>query len=350
MLDREAGVVAGQGVLLRVREDPDLEPARRQLAGHLVDHRLYAAHRRQVPCHSGIQLDALQRDRAASELPRLRRQAAARRGLPDRPLPGVSDDETYRRFRPGRRPRGLAGHDGVGIQPVRNILSQAEINQILDHALEFGGNISYKSESDGSLSPYEININYFDMLSSSVDPANDISLQINRFITAHAIMFALRGVPGIYFHSLLGSRNWSEGVEQTGRYRTINRQKLSRAALESDLADDRSLRHRIFQQLSSLLKKRASSSAFHPAADQRVIRCHAGIFAIARSSIDGSNRVLCLHNVSEESLDVSVDLRTSSLTPANELVDLVNGQRSPIDDNRIEVSLEPYQFRWLQAE
>jgi sucrose phosphorylase len=253
-----------------------------------------------------------------------------------------SDQTTFFNF--------LAGHDGIGIQPVRNILSQTEINQILDHALEHGGNISHKSDPDGSLSPYEININYFDMLSNSDEKDADLTLQTRRYITSHAIMFALRGVPGIYFHSLFGSRNWSAGVEQTGRYRTINREKLLRAELEADLSDQDSLRHQIFRRLSELLTKRAASSAFHPAGGQRVIRCHQGIFALTRSSVDGSNRVLCLHNVSDESLDLSVDLRASSMAPENTLVDLLTGEISVFEGNRIELSLEPYQFRWLQCE
>ncbi len=244
----------------------------------------------------------------------------------------------------------LAGHDGVGIQPVKNILSLKEINQLLDHALVQGGNISHKSESDGSLSPYEININFLDMLADPTEKDEDMSLVVQRFITSHAIMLALRGVPGIYFHSLFGSRNWNSGVEQTGRYRTINREKLMRTDLEADLSDKRALRHQIFRRFSDLLKNRAASNAFHPAGGQRLLRCHEGIFALARSSIDGSNNVLCLHNVSNKSLDVRIDLRASSLAPTNNLVDLSSREISSIEGNLIELSLEPYQFRWLQLE
>jgi sucrose phosphorylase len=125
---------------------------------------------------------------------------------------------------------------------------------------------------------------------------------------------------------------------------------LQSAELEAELSDKQSLRHQVFLNLSSLLKMRAGSSAFHPAGDQRVIRCHDGIFALARTSLDGSDRVLCLHNVTGESLDVSVDVGTSFIAPANNLVDLVDGQASAVENNRIELSLESYQFRWFQAE
>ncbi len=121
------------------------------------------------------------------------------------------------------------------------------------------------------------------------------------------------------------------------------------ADLEADLSDEGSLRYQVFHHLSDLLKKRAASNAFHPAGGQRVIRCHEGIFALLRSSIDSSNRVLCLHNVTNGSLDVSVDLHASSVAPANNLVDLLSGEISTFEGNRIELSLGPYQFRWLQV-
>ncbi|MEZ4831666.1 MAG: hypothetical protein R2873_06610 [Caldilineaceae bacterium] len=41
-------------------------------------------------------------------------------------------------------------------------------------------------------------------------------------------------MPGIYFHSLFGSRNWRAGVEESERYRTINRQQLDAATLDAE--------------------------------------------------------------------------------------------------------------------
>jgi sucrose phosphorylase len=253
-----------------------------------------------------------------------------------------SDQTTFFNF--------LAGHDGIGIQPVRNILKQEDIRQLMVHAQAQGGKISHKSNPDGSLSPYEININYFDMLSRSRKANEALNHTAQRFITAHALMLALRGVPGIYFHSLFGSRNWEAGVEQTGRNRTINREKLNKADLESDLTNPDKLRYLVFHALADLLKRRGASKAFHPAGGQRVVQCHEGIFALVRSSPDGNHRVLCLHNVTNAHLEVSVDLRAASMLPANRLIDLRSGERAPFEGNRIELTLTPNQFRWLQAE
>ena len=57
------------------------------------------------------------------------------------------------------------------------------------------------------------------------------------------------GVPGIYIHSLLGSRNDHEGVNETGRYRSINREKLNRYELEKEILEEGSLRNLIFTEL-----------------------------------------------------------------------------------------------------
>ncbi|NOR90053.1 MAG: sugar phosphorylase, partial [Anaerolineales bacterium] len=99
----------------------------------------------------------------------------------------------------------LAGHDGLGMLPVKDILDDSDIAQLIEHAESLGGNISYKSNEDGTLSPYELNINFFDMLQSPDQADDELDLAAKRFLTSQAIMLSMRGVPGIYFHSLFGS-------------------------------------------------------------------------------------------------------------------------------------------------
>src|SRR5690606_27846364 len=176
----------------------------------------------------------------------------------------------------------LASHDGVGLNPARGILSNAEIDSLVEKTLLHGGLISCKHNADGSQSPYEMNINYFDALSNpnaissprtaaratSLPPQSSagetLDLQISRFISAQAIMLSIIGVPGIYFHSIFGSRNWKKGVEQTGHNRTINRQKCLFDELQKELNNKNSLRAKVFKQYSALLKARRNSPAFHP--------------------------------------------------------------------------------------
>lgn len=76
---------------------------------------------------------------------------------------------------------------------------------------ENGGKISYKVNPDGSKSPYELNISYMDGITN---PSRDKEERYKRFMASQAIMLSLQGVPGIYYHSLLGSGNWYDDVTQ----------------------------------------------------------------------------------------------------------------------------------------
>lgn len=190
----------------------------------------------------------------------------------------------------------LASHDGIGLNPIRGILSNNEIDQLVQDTLQHGGLISYKNNPDGTQSPYEMNINYFDALS---DPGGyePLPFQIDRFMAAQAIMLMLRGLPGIYFHSLFGSRGWKDGVRQTGQNRSINREKLDLTNLEADLTNPRSIRSQVFRRYCDLLSRRASSQAFDPYGNQEILDMGPAVFALRRSSSDGRYRTLCLQNV-----------------------------------------------------
>ena len=106
----------------------------------------------------------------------------------------------------------LASHDGIGLNPVRGILRESEIVALAQRVQASGGFVSNKSNANGSVSPYELNINYFDALNAA-EHAEELPVQIDRFVTAHAILLAFMGVPAIYFHSLFGSRGVDGGRE-----------------------------------------------------------------------------------------------------------------------------------------
>ena len=193
----------------------------------------------------------------------------------------------------------LASHDGIGLNPARGILGDHEIDALVARTLDHGGFVSYKNMSDGSQVPYELNINYLDALSNPA-AGEPVELAARKFLTAQAIMLSLQGMPGIYFHSLFGSRGDRAGVEASGIKRRINREKLDRARLEADLADAGLLRARVFDGYCELLRARASHAAFAPDAAQHVLDLDARVFAVLRASADGADRVLCLHNASPD--------------------------------------------------
>jgi glycosidase len=195
----------------------------------------------------------------------------------------------------------LASHDGIGVNPVRGILSQEQIDALVARAPAHGGYVSYKQNPDGSKSPYELNVNYFDALS---DPAagEPEETRIGRFLLAHAIMLAMPGMPGIYFHSLFGSRGDRAGAETSGIPRRINRQKFGRADLDRELAHPTSRRARVLFEFKTLLRQRQASAVFHPAGRCEVVTTDPRVFALRRTSPDGAETMLCLHNASAETV------------------------------------------------
>ncbi len=247
-----------------------------------------------------------------------------------------SDETTFFNF--------LASHDGIGVQPARGLLPDTAVTAMANRIKALGGLVNYKTNSDGSQSPYELNCTYLDALGDPDNPYEPIALKTQRFLAAQAIMLALRGVPGIYFHSLFGSQNWREGVRQTGHNRTINRQKYRLSALIDALADAASLRHQVFAGYAHLLRQRTALAAFAPQGDQQVLFCHPALFALWRISPDGRERLLCLHNVSNQPVRLEM-----TVPDATVLVNVLSGaEKVVVADGRVQLSLAPYAVKWFQ--
>jgi len=242
----------------------------------------------------------------------------------------------------------LACHDGIGMLPVKNILSLEDLDEIVSRTQNYGGYVSYKSNEDGSTSPYELNINYMDALDDPSEPRIDVKFTAKRFLSTQAIMLALKGVPGIYFHSLFGSRNWSVGVETTGRFRTVNREKLDREKLELELNDPGSLRYHVFNGYKKMLKARKASAAFHPNGGQQILLIDDSIFAVLRTSLDQTLNILCLQNVTATAQDICISQDKVSLPIPVTLVDIISNEKFQSTQGKIEIAIDPYQVVWLQ--
>ncbi|HEX5692288.1 MAG TPA: sugar phosphorylase [Roseiflexaceae bacterium] len=238
----------------------------------------------------------------------------------------------------------LASHDGIGVVPASGILSQEEVGALVERTKAHGGHVSYKTNPDGSQSPYELNITLFDALS---DPSGDEPQErkVDRFVAAHAIMLALQGVPGLYVHSLVGSHNYHAGVEQTGRARSINREKWQRADFEQRLSDPHGHEHAVFERMAALIRTRRSERAFHPSGRQRILALGDGAFSLLRSSPDGREHVLCIQSVLNGAQRLVVDSLPDLRGPIAR--DLLGGDATVADD-RITVELAPYQVCWLK--
>ncbi len=188
----------------------------------------------------------------------------------------------------------LASHDGIGVNPARGLLTEEEIETLVETTKFHGGFVSMKTLPDGTQIPYELNISYFDALNAPTHHHSPVTNHeaVPRFLAAHAIMFALRGIPGIYFHSLFGSRGDRQGAIASGINRRINRQKLTAADLANELADPSSLRSQIFTGLRALLDQRTNNPDFNPYGSQEILESPKEVIAIQRG------QTLCLTNIS----------------------------------------------------
>ncbi len=250
-------------------------------------------------------------------------------------LDTMSDQTTFFNF--------TASHDGIGVRPVEGILSPEEVDGLVQRAQQHQGDVSYKTNPDGTRSPYELNINYFDALSNPAG-GEPLELQARRFLASQAIQLAFVGVPGIYIHSLLGSRNWNAGVTQTGHLRTINREKLDLKAVEAALNDPGSLRSLVFYPYQQLLARRGAEKAFHPNGPQQVLQLHPSVVTLLRTSPDGTEQIVAIHNAANQKL--TLDLKQVPLPRAHTYHDLLSGRHIEAGTR---IAIQPYEVLWLKA-
>lgn len=217
-----------------------------------------------------------------------------------------------------------ASHDGVGLLPLKDIVTDEEVSALVKHCKKNGGLVSYKTVGKRR-EPYEINIVY-----------KEAFADIRSFLASQCIMLSLQGIPGIYFNSLIGAGNWEEGKRK--RARLINREKFSFASLREALSgktinEQASIRKEYLRMLSV----RKEHPLFHPLAMQKVHDISSSVFVIERRK--GKQQLFCLVNVSDALQ--TVDL--SSVSEKKTLQDLLDG--SSLSSSSI--ALHQYQYRWL---
>ena len=243
-------------------------------------------------------------------------------------LENISDTCTYLNI--------SATHDGIGMRPTEGILTEEEREVLLDLARDHGGSVAMRSNPDGTKSPYELNVTFFDAINNPHDSSVPLETQVRKFLAAQSLTFVLPGIPGIYIHSLLGSRNDYRGRERSGIPRRINREKLDISRLEAELADTASLRSKVLKGMLDLIGTRQQQPAFHPNAPHEVLDLDERVFAIRRSSADGAQEILALTNVSNSSVPVEL--------PVSSWQRLLTGKT--LEEPRI--TLEPYEVAWLE--
>jgi len=230
-----------------------------------------------------------------------------------------------------------ASHDGVGLRPVSELLDRDAIAELEAASERSGGLVSYRSNPDGTVSPYELNCSYIDLLSA---PGDDDRLRAKRMLLTQAVTLAMPGVPGIYFHSLFGSRNYFEGVKMTGINRSINREKFNAAWLEEQLQKEGSLQRMVFMGFKRLLSVRINESAFNPFGPFFFHDLHPKLFCIHNESRELDSHILAVHNFSPEPVKFSLPEFVESV-----VTECIAGTPLPTRD----VAIEGYGVMWIKC-
>ncbi|MGB7801618.1 MAG: sugar phosphorylase [Buttiauxella sp.] len=226
----------------------------------------------------------------------------------------------------------LASHDGIGLNPLRGILPEEDILQLVNNLQDEGALVNWKNNPDGTRSPYEINVTYMDALNRR-DSSDEERLA--RFILAHAILLSFPGVPAIYVQSILGSRNDYAGVEKLGYNRAINRQKYELDEIESQLRGENTLREQVYQKLSHLINVRKKQPAFHPDSTFETQSINDSLLEIKRTAENGS-RILALFNMRDKTQSVTL--------PEYNFEDLMTGLKI---NGKATYEMQSYQVLWL---
>ena len=251
-------------------------------------------------------------------------------------LEPFSDTTTFFNF--------LDSHDGVGLMAVKNILTQEEINHIVERAQAHGGLVSYKTTGDNSLEPYEINITWYSALNREED---SLGLQIRRFVASRAVALVLQGVPGIYLPSLVGSLNDLDAVKATHTNRAINRTVLDARIIEDAMRDPLSKISLINHIFGQLTLTRIKDRAFHPNGPQKVLHVSPHVFAVLRTSPEGDSCVLCLINIAN--MDVRVEVRLDEIGSARKTWhDRINETDFTAVDGKLAIDMQAYDVFWLK--
>lgn len=230
-----------------------------------------------------------------------------------------------------------ASHDGVGLRAVSNILDKSEIQFLVNSCLEHGGLVSYRAmNGDEEQAPYELNASYIDILTN---PDSEQSLRAKRMMLSQAVTLTMPGVPGIYFHSLVGSESYFEGAKKTRRNRAINREKLNFDNIKEELEEENSLRNNIFKRYKQLISIRINEKSFDPYATFEVLEVDPKIFAIKHFSKDKDEYIIALYNFSDHSLELDI-----SMFGDEKLLEIITHKLYETKN----FSVEPYGILWLK--
>ena len=248
-------------------------------------------------------------------------------------MPPAKEQTTYFNF--------IASHDGIGLRPTENILTDQERGTLIDIIKEFGGVISNRKKPDGTETVYELNIALLDAMKGTFKGIDH--MQVERYIACHAIMLSLEGIPAFYIHSVLGTTNDYELMKKNSQNRSINRKSWDINEIKNKLLDDKSINNQVYKSIINLIKIRKKQPAFHPNAIQFTFNLGKNFFGIWRQSLDKKQSIFSVTNVTN--IFQYLDLTELNLIESEKWWDLISSK--DIDDIKSTIALKAYQTVWI---
>ena len=248
-----------------------------------------------------------------------------------RGMPPAQENNSYLNF--------LSSHDGIGLRPLEGILPNNELTKYINFFKNQGGLLSFRKDKNKE-SIYEVNITLLNAFKSSYDGRD--SFLLKRFILAHTILFSMEGIPAVYIQNLVGTANDYEKVKLTKSNRSINRKNWDLTNLEDKLKK-KSINNKIYNCLIKMINLRKKQPAFHPNATQFTLQLNNDFFGIWRQSIDRSQSIFCISNLTKNKKSIS--LLDINLIPTNEWFDIISQAKIKNINGRI--LFKPYQTYWI---
>tara|TARA_B100000212_G_scaffold1249_1_gene872 strand:- start:885 stop:2606 length:1722 start_codon:yes stop_codon:yes gene_type:complete len=244
-------------------------------------------------------------------------------------LPKITDGNSYLNF--------IASHDGIGIRPTEGLLNKNTLNNFLKRLKKNGSKFSYRKVKNQIKKVYEANITVFDALKKS-DFDQSGKFYLERYISAHAIMISLEGIPAIYFNSVFGTSNDEAKFIITGNNRDVNRYRWNIKNITKKLENNKTKQSIFYKSITNLLKIRRKQRAFHPNALRQNINFGSKIFAFKRISIDKKQTIICISNLSSKIQNIQLN---------KIYYDWINLFGSKIELKNGLLILKPFETVWL---
>lgn len=246
----------------------------------------------------------------------------------------TGDAGPLRRWAAGHDPRQgtvafnfTASHDGVGLRPAKGWLDEDQILALTHWAESVGGIVNTAATPAGP-EPYELAATWWALCGGDDDDHTRA-----RHLASHSVAFALRGIPLVYIHALVGSGNDTAAAARRGVSRDLNRARFADTdRFLAELVATHTRPGSFAAELLQMLAWRRSHRGFHPDAPQRIGGDGGGVIVVERGAAE--ERAVVVTNFGPAA---SIDLPQGVWVPF--------GGGPPV---RGEVALAPMSASWFR--